>query len=371
MKILHRHLLKSLLVTLVVTLVVFTFVLLLGNIVKDLVVLLGNREVGFFTMAHFFVLLLPYVMSFSMPMALLASTLLVVGRVSADNELTAARACGISFLQLFLPVLGLAAIFTMATMYINCSLAPQTKYFFNQAFVDIAFKQPISLLEEGQFIREFNNVVIYIGKTDARHQTLRNVRITRLLDGSRRQDIYAEQALVSSDLKQLKLILTLSNARIDDWDASDSQNFQKRHWAATFEKYPIELDLTGLVDQRRATKDDNHYTSLELWVQALQYTAEDVHPTPKLVEIHKRIALSVACFSFVLIALPLGVQVQRRETSIGILISLLLAVTYYFLILFAESFKKSPQFYPELIIWLPNLLFQCIGIYLIWKQNKR
>src|SRR5690242_13294684 len=54
-----------------------------------------------------------------------------------------------------------------------------------------------------------------------------HLRITRSLSGSRRQDIYAEKALVTSDLKQLKLILTLSNARVDDWDASDPQNFRK------------------------------------------------------------------------------------------------------------------------------------------------
>jgi lipopolysaccharide export system permease protein len=71
-----------------------------------------------------------------------------------------------------------------------------------------------------------------------------------------------------------------------------------------------------------------------------------------------------------MIAIPLGVQVQRRETSIGILVSLILAVLWYFLIVFAQGLKDKPQYYPELILWVPNLLFQLIGGVLLWRQNQ-
>ena len=133
---------------------VFTFVLLLGNL-KDIVDLLINRGIDFLTLSQFIFLLTPYLLSFSMPLALLAATLLVIGRFSADNELVASRACGISFFELNLPILGVSALFSFASLYVNCWLAPQTKYRFNQKFIEIAKKRPITLLEEGKFIKDF------------------------------------------------------------------------------------------------------------------------------------------------------------------------------------------------------------------------
>jgi hypothetical protein len=54
MKILHRHIFFSLILTLVSTLLVFTFILLFGNIFKDLLELLSNRSVTLLNIAEFF-----------------------------------------------------------------------------------------------------------------------------------------------------------------------------------------------------------------------------------------------------------------------------------------------------------------------------
>ncbi len=371
MRILHRQVLGSHLLNLGMTLMVFTFVLLLGNIFKDMVALLANRSVGILTMGRFFLLLLPCILSFSLPMALLAATLLVMGRISADNELTACRACGVSFFELVLPMLGVAAALSFISLYVNSFLAPQTKYLFNHMFVDIAFDNPIALLEEGQWIRDFEGYVIFIDKKDIDQQTLKNVRVMKMDSNEMVQDIHAERGTLTANLKQLTMKIILYNARVDQRDPSDPENITKRKWNMTVAEYPIELDMTKLVDQRRAKKEIHHYNSLELWDQALEIKAKKGgNPAPILVELHKRVAYSMACISFVLVALPLGVQIHRRETSIGILISLLLAVFWYFTIQFAEGFKENPQLYPELIIWIPNLVFQVTGLYLLWKQSK-
>ncbi len=370
MKTLHRHILFSLLASLGVTLAVFTFVLLLGNIFKDIVALLSNRSVDFWTMGYFFLLLMPYVLSFSMPMALLAATFLVMGRISADGELTACRSCGLSFLRVTIPIFAVGAGLSILCFYVNSFLAPATKYHFNQAFIEIAFKNPISLLEEGQYIRDFDDMVLFIGRRDIRHKMIYNVRITMMQNQEMTQEIQAERGSVTADVRQLKVHITLFNAQIDQRDPQEPDNLEKRKWAMTVAEYPLELDMSKMVDQRRAVKEIHHYSSTELWQQARQLKAEGIHPTPMLVELHKRMALATACLAFVMIGVPLGVQVQRRETSVGILVSLLLAVFYYFLILFAESLKRHPGIYPELIIWLPNLIFQAVGLFLLWRQNR-
>ncbi|MCC7517911.1 MAG: LptF/LptG family permease [Verrucomicrobiae bacterium] len=370
MGVLHRYLLTSHLVSLGMTLAVFTFVLLLGNIFKDLVALLSNRTIDVWTIGRFLALLMPYVLSFSMPMALLAATLLVMGAFSADGELTACRATGLSFLHVTAPIFGVAAALSLACLWVNCFVAPGLKHRFNQAFVELAIKSPISLLEEGTYLRDFQDMVLYIGRRDIRQNMLYDVRITTLENNEMSQEIHAERGALSVDPLQLKLHLRLFNAQIDQRDPTDPENIEKRKWGMTVAEYPLELDLARLIDQRRAVKEAHHCSSTELWRQARRLGRQGVHPTPMLVELHKRLALGTACLAFVTVAVPLGVRVHRRETSIGILISLVLAVAYYFLVLFAEGLKRSPHLYPEFVVWLPNLVFQAFGGYLLWRQQK-
>jgi lipopolysaccharide export system permease protein len=78
----------------------------------------------------------------------------------------------------------------------------------------------------------------------------------------------------------------------------------------------------------------------------------------------------VACVSFVLIGIPLGLKTSRRETSVGIAVSLALAFAYYFLVIVANACKDRPQLFPEAILWSPNLVFELIGLWLLWRVSR-
>ena len=154
MKILHRYLLREVLATLVLTVGVFTAVLLMGNAMKEVLALVVRGQASLMGVGKAFALLIPFVISFSLPMGLLTAMLLVFGRFSADQELTAARAGGVSLVSLVAPVLLLAVVFSGLCAWINLSIAPRCRTAYKELVYDLALSNPAKLLSANTFISE-------------------------------------------------------------------------------------------------------------------------------------------------------------------------------------------------------------------------
>jgi lipopolysaccharide export system permease protein len=81
--------------------------------------------------------------------------------------------------------------------------------------------------------------------------------------------------------------------------------------------------------------------------------------------------MAFSVLSLAMIGIPLGVRVGRKETYANVALALILAMTYYFLIIMVGWLENQPALRPDLLIWIPNLLFQTLGLWLIFKANKR
>lgn len=369
MNILARYVTKQTLVTLLITLSVFTFVLLMGRMMRQLSEMLMTQQIGWKAVAWFVLLITPYVLSFTLPMAMLATTLLVFGRLSADNEITAMRASGIGLGQVAAPVVILATLTMGVCLYINAFLSPQCRIEYRTRFVRLGAERPTALLEEGVYIKNFPGLVIYIARK--KENVLEDVTVYTLADdGKVISSLRAQKGIVTAQPETMKLMLDLYNVRGDLRDPKEPTNVRKIHPGTSARRYPLELDLAAAMRKNVTTREPIDMTFPELRTEIRTLREKGIYPAAVLMEAHQRVALAVACLAFTFIGIPLGIKTSRRETSIGIAISLGLALCFYFVMILAKTFKSQPHLYPEAILWAPNLIFELLGLWLLWRVTR-
>lgn len=388
MNTLPRYLLRQIIATLLMTAAVFTFVLLLGNMLKDILPLLMSQKASFGSILQAFGLLVPFVGVFALPMGMLTATLLVFGRFSADQELTAARASGISLLSLIFPILILSLVLSGVSAYVNLDAGPRSRVAFkkllfnltaNLATLQLPEGRPVTIKGEGQ-----DSYTISVGQN--RNQILKDVHLFQVKNETNLEMIVnAPTGRIEVDTTNRLVYLRLSDANMiyvaNNTPMSGDVVFKlELDSAGRSLKKPGITDMTFGELKAELNALENRL-SLPLPVQKLspesaqkkrQMVNKQIADVtePYRMQIHRRVAFSFACFGFTLVGIPLGIRVHRRETNIGIVIALLLVGVYYGLLVVAESMTNRPEFAPHLLMWLPNFVFQAVGAVLLWRANK-
>ncbi len=369
MKTLHLHLTRQMLNTLALTVVVFTFVLLLGNVLQEILALLVNRQASIGLVARAIGLLIPWVLTFALPWGMLTAALLVFGRFSADNELTAARASGISLMALTTPVLLLSGAMSIVCGLFNLQIAPECRIAYKNLVQQIGVNQPVEMLTENRFIDDFPGFVVYVGKVSGEH--LSDVLIYTLdSEGKIESRVQAEEALVKSDPVGKHIRLSLWRAR----------RLSRTEGNGSFKVLPLNLDTSaGPPKQAEPKLSEMTFRQLLAKIRELERMKIDpelrtdptlrIDTTPALVQLQRQLAVSFAPIGFTLIGIPLGIRAHRRETSAGVAMALILVLIYYSFLILAQAMETRTGAAP-LLLWVPDFLFQFVGGALLWRANR-
>ena len=361
MRTLHLYLTRETLATLLVTVLVFTFVLLLGNLFKEIAALLASGQVTPSFLLRAIGLLIPYVLVYSLPVGMLIATLLVFGRFSADHELTAARAGGVSLLSLSAPVLAIGVLLSALCGWMNLHVAPQSRLAYKTMLFKYGLENATALLTEKGFT-DFPSHRVYVGSIDG--SKLREVVIYQNDEaGNLRRRMHAEEAQIELNAETEQMQITLRSVDGFEFDNGKERTF-------VYSKYgPMVLGKKAeKLKQRPPKLKELSFAQLRGLVAELK--EQGIDSTPVQVQLHQKVALSFACIGFTLIGIPLAIRAHRRETNFGIAMALVLVTAYYGLIVLAQSLDRHPALLPHLWMWLPNFLFQGIGCVLLWKINR-
>ena len=359
--------------------VVLCFVLVLGNIFKEMLPRLVESQVSMGYFFRFILYVMPFSLVFTIPWGFLTAVLLVFGRISADNELISMRMAGISTPRLCFPVLLIGAVFSGICLWINISIAPKAKNAIEQMFVDMATKNAKAILVPDQMITAFPGNIIYFTEND--EGKMSDLTLYELNDNREvMRFVHSKQSTFEQDTDSLESFLHLEDAYMTSRQKSLDE-FGVSVWDQTWIKDSTlpAIDLSVL-DKRRLKSGMLTNAELHDYLDGdLLPKDEDGNPRELKreernkfqAEISKRWSFSLACITFGLIGIPLGITAQRRETSIGFVLSLGVACAYFFFIIIGDTFSSKGNALPHLLMWLPNVLFLGIGYRLFRNLSKR
>ncbi len=363
--IIRRYIFKEIAFPFILILFVLTFVLLMGKILQ-IMDLMVNKGIRVFDILHLIVLIMPYFMMFTIPIALLVAILIAMGRFSQDNEITAMKASGVSLSQIFYPVLIASLLAFIFTIVIGYFLVPKSNFATKRLLFELASQNASIGIKEKVFNGDFKGLLVYANTIPADGGYMQGVMISDSRILGEQNTILAKKAFLVADPKLMIVKLRLENGSIHTV-SQDLKNYRK----VDFQSYDINLDLsTTLGSFTEENKSSTEMTMTELLERMKKPGLKDSDVRELAIEVHKKFAIPLSCILFALIALPLGIKSHRAVKSRGVAVGMIIVASYYLLRIGGEALVETGRLSPVIGVWTPNLLFAVIGVYLFIMSQK-
>ena len=364
-KIIHRYIFKEIASSFIIILFILTFVLLMGKIlqVMDLVI---NKGISVFAIAKLILFLLPSLMLFTIPIALLIAILIAMGRLSADNEITALKTSGISLMQIYYPVAIASLIAFIITIILGYFLVPQSNFATKRLLFTIVQQNATIGIKEKVFNSDFKGFVFYADRIPVNKNYMEGVVISDNRIIGEQNTILAKKAFLVSDPESMTLKLKLENGSIHTV-SSDLKKYRK----IDFNNYDINLDLsTALANLEESSKSSTEMTMTELLEKMKKPGMEKAAVRELAIEVHKKFSIPLSSIFFGLLALPLGINSHRSIKSRGFAVGIIVVSLYYLLRIGGEALVETGYISPEIGVWTPNFIFALLGISLFYMANR-
>ena len=366
MRIFTRYILREVLSYAALGGLLFTFVLFMRDMSK-IIELLVRDSASLTDVARIFGDMLPSTLTFTLPSAVLAGVLLGLGRLAADSEITAMRACGMgasSFVRI-VSVVSFAALAVglMNTLY----FAPRGAGDLLRMEDQLKTSQAAVEIQPRVFYEDFRNYVLYVQdvpRPAAGAAVWRHVFLADLTQPANPNITTAEEALVStsrSNPQSTRVHLLSANQH----QISPSNPNQYELQAYDFLDLPLEPN----------SQDDTHISRMDtsLYAQSMRQLFRRAGATGgdgsdariAQIELNRRFAYPFACLVLMLIGVPLGLSSRRGGKSTGFVLTVLLVFAYYLISYTGVALAKNGRASPFTGVWAANIFFALFGLVLL------
>ncbi len=323
-------------------------------------------DLGVWAMLDLASLILPTYFAYAVPTALLFGVLLSFGRMSADGEIVALSASGISVPRLLPPVLTLAGIAALVAGYLVFEVEPLGQYRLKSRLRELG--RAVNVIQPGYF-RTLGDRTFYVHGEGAPDCPLEGVLIGDFSRAERPLYVSARCGVLDGGKTEDAIELRLVDGAVQ----FSEDALEDRYRVIRFAQMRMRVDLDSYLDRTRRAR---HLTFGQLLALDAAYRRGE---QPKLrgdgrvevsLEIHRRLAFPLASVLLALVAVPLGVRPLRAGRSAGALTAVGLMAGYWVMFALGERAAESQLAPAWLALWLPDLVVAALGIHLLRRSVR-
>ncbi len=384
-KFFDRYVIREIIPPFLIGLLLTTFVLLMNQILQ-LSEIFITRGVPLKDVLEILVYLLPSVLAFTIPMAVLMGTLGGLGRLSSDSEVMAFKTLGIGYGRLLRPVMLFSLSGWLVTSCFALYLAPRTNYMLIQSLSRSVLTRVQFRIHPGEFNESIPNTVIFIqGLT--RERDWQNVFVYFSDPADEPKVITAGKGRLNFYPEMRRAVLELAEGTLHSHLRADPAKYGVTSFKESEEEINVESLFASVTHQKRVREKDIEELIRDLGpiqkelvelkqeremsekkAQAYERKVKDYLSC--WVEIHKKFALPFACLIFGLLALPLGASTKKGGRTSGFTVSIGIILVYYILITAGEKMAMDGRCPAWLGIWGSNILIFLIGLVLLLQSLR-
>jgi len=335
-----------------------TFALVTARMLK-LIEMVVNHGVAVSEVVGLMTYIMPAFLELTFPMALLLGVLMGFGRMSGDQEMIAARACGISLYRLAAPVLAVAFLVYAASTYFAFSLRPWANGRMRQELYHLSQTRTSAGLREKIFNDNFPGLLIYVDEVSKTDGTLKGVMITDGRDPHQWNTIIGKRGLLVPDEEHSQITLRLFDGAVYGVEAQSDATHVTR-----FGTYDLSVSDEVL---RFREEDVSELQFVALKRRISDARASHTRDYEAETELAGKFTIPVATLLFALLGVSLGLKPARGGHSERFGVAVALFFLYYSLMKVGESLAQRGKLNAFVAMSIPDLVFTALAVWLFWR----
>lgn len=365
MRISDRYIGKQVLLGTLYAVLVLGLVLVLGKLFREIQPLLVDKKAPLELVIRFVINVLPMSLMYTIPWGFLSAVLIVFGRLSTNHEITSFRVAGLSLVRLAAPVFVIGAGLSLLSLWLNINVVPHARASMWQLIYEQAKRDPDSLLKPGVVQGDFKGdgedmqKLLIEGRNGEWVEGFHCYVMPKTRDqGGEMTYVHAARAALSVDQAKSQLRVKMADAYFESRNAKgEVQMFFAK------EAEPLVIDLKN-PKKPKSNAMTNQQILHEIRTDP---TLSNNKKVRMRAEMMTRYSLSMACFAFAFVAVPLGLQTRRRDSSRGLIYSLLISTGYFLMIMLSDQFKSDAG--ATMALWAPNIACVLLGMILFRRAR--
>ncbi len=357
--IIDRYVAREVLAPFAVGVGLLTFALVTGRLLKlsDMVV---NHGVSLGEVMRIIGYIMPAFLELTFPMAVLLGVLMGFGRMSSDQEMIAARACGVSLYRLAIPVLGVALMVYAISSYFAFSLRPWANSHLRQKLYELSQTRTSAGLKEKIFNSNFPGLVVYIDQMSDADSSLNGVLISDARDPHQQNTIVAKHGILIPEPHGTSITLRLFDGSIFGVEAKSDATH-----VTSFKTYDLSVnpeESFGISDQ-----DPGEMTYPQLRATIAAAAASGKRNYDAETELAGKFTVPFATMLFALLGVSLGLKPARGGHSERFGVSVALFFLYYSLMRVGETLAQRGKLNAIVAMSIPDIVFTVLAIWLFYR----